>query len=193
MSVTGQHSKHDYTVILLYPDHVSSGDIETYCVDIKEALHPAHAVEQAQWQCLHDNGWVTEDDETEYAPEEFAPLYIFNGIAPDCTYTNYDRITGDSEVPVQACQHCGSGLWSESPTHRCRETKPKKTVRQFVAVHEHRHGVSAHPFQSQKTHTELSDGEGFDQLITALGIDFEPELLEQLSVVEWRGDEAPEV
>ena len=193
MSVSDQIQTHDYTVILLYPDYVSSGDVETYCVDIKGAAHPAHAVEQARWQCLHDNGWVTGEDETEYEPEAFAPLYIFNGIAPDCTFTNYDRVTGDSDVPDQACQHCGSGLWSESPTHRCRAADPKNTVRQFVALHEHRHGVSAHPFQSQRTQTELSGGEGLEQLINALGIDFEPELLEQISVIEWGSESAPDV
>lgn len=113
--------KHAYTVILLYPDTIRGSDIETYCVDIDSALHPRDAVQQAQHQCVTDNGWETikENQEEGYDPDDFAPLYVFNGIAPEITFSHFGGCYGTEDVPSTACALCGAGVYDASEKIAC--------------------------------------------------------------------------
>ena len=127
-----QRDKHAYTVILLYPDTVRGSDVETYCVDIDAALHPRDAVQQAQHECLTDNGWETikENKEDGYDPNDFAPLYVFNGIAPETTFSHFGGCYGFDDVPATACAFCGAGVYEaleEGACAGCRRGRCQKS------------------------------------------------------------------
>ena len=62
----------DYSVLLLYPDHMNDSGTETYFAHVK-AVDAVQAVGLAQFKALRDNDMIDDD------PSDFIPLLCIAG------------------------------------------------------------------------------------------------------------------
>jgi len=64
----------NYTVLLLYPDYLSSGGPETYHTYVTNCFSITEAVDIAQREAATENGFDKDED-----PADFLPLFVSEG------------------------------------------------------------------------------------------------------------------